>query len=180
VEYRLPKELFRFTEGCLYDYKENCSRLQMKLEYLEGFTIRSSSDYSSLAELGCRIQNGAGEEVPIAQKILELEELDGEILMLKRRTDPIKELIQTLHGDPDGAGFELYVLLDRKYFKRQPECVIMTAMHLARRTYFRHRDILVTKAASLIFGTLGRYWERRLSKDGTFMALSRDKSVVRS
>lgn len=146
----------------------------MKLEYLEGFTIRSSSDYSALAELGCRV-DGGGEEVPIAQRILELEELDGEIAMLRRRTDPIAELVEVLKDDA-----ELLELLERRYFKRQAECAIMAALHLARRSYFRRRDVLVNRAASFIFGTLGRYWERRLSKDGTFVALSEAKNVVSS
>lgn len=95
--------------------------------------------------------------------------------MLRRRTDPIAELVEALRDDA-----ELLELLERRYFKRQAECAIMTALHLARRSYFRRRDVLVNKAASFLFGTLGRYWERRLSKDGTFLAKTEGKTVVLS
>lgn len=165
MDYRIPKELFRFTERCLYDYKENCARLKLKLEYLEGFTIRSSSDYSSVAELGCRI-DGGGEDVPVAQRILELEDLDGEVALLRRRTEPVSELLGLL----DEQATELKTLLKLKYFERRTEWEITEAMHWSARSYHRRREALVLKAAGLIFGTLGRYWEIRLANSGRNVA----------
>ena len=134
---------FRFAEGCLYNYQENLARLERLRADLAKLSSRTVTNYEAEG-------HAAGTHSdPVLKCVQQREALEGEIVGLERRTEPITRLTadlespDVLKGSPHA---QMAKILRLYYFGKNPRDLIANALSINIRTVYKMREKLVRMA----------------------------------
>lgn len=167
AEVGLPSCLFQYVEFCLFSLHSHIRMLAQRRQELADMAIYTGP-LSNAGENNVGLVDGGKQPVPAAQKYLEMQDLDEEIRVLRKRIDPTVAFIQTLgaeievtdrklilhtQGDSDYDSLEI---LEKYYFvKRKPRwSEIEGIFHYSAMTFQNKRKKLVNGAARWICGSM--------------------------
>ncbi len=154
---------FKYAERCLYEYTENCARLERLREKLT--RLYESSTVGVQSWDAPDRSTGAGDPVAVRElKILTVEE---EIARLAARVEPITRLMAALEAPlaPEGSSYERMGKLIRLwYFGHVARERIPARLGLSRSAAFRLRQQAVEMAVKYIQNNLNtlkspRFWD---------------------
>lgn len=133
--------IFQYVESCLYNYRENRERLDLKrLELRNIPLLRSTTDYQERVNAGIMISE------PVAVIMLRIESIEEDIRRLEKKTEPVTRLIFTLREQRS----PLVDLLDYRYFQQLPWDRCLELLHVSRGTFKSWRVRLIEKAARML------------------------------
>ncbi|MEA4876817.1 MAG: hypothetical protein VB083_02805 [Aminobacterium sp.] len=133
--------IFQYVESCLYNYRENRERLDLKrLELRNIPLLRSTTDYQE------RVNAGIMTSEPVAVIMLRIESIEEDIRRLEKKTEPVTRLIFTLREQRS----PLVDLLDYRYFQQLPWDRCLELLHVSRGTFKSWRVRLIEKAARML------------------------------
>lgn len=133
--------IFQYVESCLYNYRENRERLDLKrLELRNIPLLRSTTDYQE------RVNAGIMTSEPVAVIMLRIESIEEDIRRLEKKTEPVTRLIFTLREQRS----PLVDLLDYRYFQQLPWDRCLELLHVSRGTFKLWRVRLIEKAARML------------------------------
>lgn len=132
--------IFQYVESCLYNYRENRERLDLKrLELRNIPLLRSTTDYQE------RVDSGVSMSEPVAVIMLRIESIEEDIRRLEKKTEPVIRLLFTLREQRS----PLVDLLDYRYFQQLPWDRCLELLHVSRGTFKTWRVRLIEKAARM-------------------------------
>ena len=138
----MNKNLFRYTEKCLYDYPHNCTRMEMLKINVALLRIRGDVNAQSY---DCVASSG-GFSDPVFAYTVKVDSLEHKIAHLERITVPVKKLITDLEQRQTRKNLILLKILELYYFKGVSVEVVMQEIHLSRSVFFERKYTLVKKA----------------------------------
>lgn len=138
------KNFFRYVEKCLYEYVQNCA----KLERLKGdlVLLRSATDVKAQSYDIAPTSSSASD--PVFAFFISVENVERKIKMLERITDPIKKFMADLAQDRDRKSSMYLTILERYYFDNYAVNAVMWELHVSRSAFFNLKNSLVKKAMS--------------------------------
>jgi DNA-directed RNA polymerase specialized sigma subunit len=141
-EFRL---LFNFAKICLRNHRYNQRELHDRKQYLRDmFMIKSTTDYSSLEQLGCKIQGSP--EICAVEKIVEMIDSDATVTRLSRITEAIEDFYDSLDT-------ESQKIIDLYFFEHNSMRQTAEMVNLSFETLrLRRIPQLVTHAMRYLFG----------------------------
>ena len=150
------RDVFRYVEKCLYEYKRNIACLKILKDDLR------------VEQAGCdvHVQNyqytgtPTGEPSnPVESRLIKIEKLEERIRILERCTQPISRLIEDLTAPyvHDGsAKAEMYAIMELYYFGQNSLSAILVELHMSRKCAYTRRQELVKMA----MGYMGHVFAR--------------------
>ena len=165
VEVGLPSCLFQYVEFCIFNLHSHTRMLAQRRKELEDMVIYSGP-LANAGEDNVGMVDGDKTPIPAALKYLEMQDMDEDIRVLRKRIDPLVAFIQTLgaeieitdrkiilhyQGDCDDESLEI---LEKYYFvKRKPRWIeIEEVFHYSQRAFANKRNMLVKRAAGWLCG----------------------------
>lgn len=167
VEVGLPSCLFQYVEFCIFNLHSHIRMLAQRRKELADIAIYTGP-LSNAGENNVGLVDGGKPPVPAAQKYLEMQDLDEEIRVLRKRIDPTIAFIETLgaeievtdrkiiihsQGDCDYDSLEI---LEKYYFtKCKPRwCEIEEIFHYSAVTFQAKRKKVVNRASQWLLGSM--------------------------
>ena len=142
------REIFKFTEKCLYNYKANLSRIGVLEEDLR--VLRAGSDVHAQSYQLTFGFCGDNSD-PVSRYVEKIESLENQIKRLRRNTAPITELINDMSTAKEGTkNYDYKMLIELFYFGGLLLSEIADELHKSRRTLSQRRQSLVLKAAGYL------------------------------
>lgn len=133
---------FKFAERCLYEYPENCSRLEKLRERLAELYASSSARAQSYEAA----DHSTGPGDPVAVRTLKIMGMEEEAERLRQRTEPITRLMAdleapyVLQGSPKA---ELALIMRLCYFGKSPKKQVADKLNMTERSLRRQKEKLV-------------------------------------
>ena len=140
------KNLFKYTEKCLYEYKQNIVKLDrlmadLSLLRLQGDVKAQSYDFTPSSP-------GSHSE-PVFAFLVSVENLERKIKTLERITEPVKMLMAELDQNGHGRRSSMWLtLLELYYFDNYSVQAVTRELHVSRSMFFELKNSLVKKAMS--------------------------------
>ena len=97
VEVGLPSCLFQYVEFCIFNLHSHTRMLDQRRKELADMVIYSGP-LANAGENNVGLVDGGKSPVPAAQKFLEMQDLDEDIRVLRKRIDPLIAMIRNLGG----------------------------------------------------------------------------------
>ena len=143
-------EIFKFTEKCLYHYKDNLARLNVLNDDLK--ILRAGSDvHVQTYQLTFNFSGMPSD--PVASYVEKIQSLESQIKRLERRTAPITRLIKDLasvRSSKNNFFADCRAVLELFYFQRLTLLDVAAELGKSRRTISSRREALVKKAAGYL------------------------------
>jgi len=133
---------FRYAEKCLYDYPLNCAKLERQTEKLEELCATSAATVQGYERGGHCGEPGN----PVMRRALGVVALEGEVERLRRKVEPVKEVLRALDSPfvVDGTALEGLAKLARMYyFAKRPKGDVVKGLGVTRQTVYNMRLRLV-------------------------------------
>lgn len=172
VEVGLPSCLFQYVEFCIFNLHSHTRMLAQRRKELADMVIYSGP-LANAGEENVGLVDGGKPPVPAAQKYLEMQDMDEDIRVLRKRIDPLIGMIQTLGAEieitdrkivlhyQEDCDYDSLEILEKYYFvKHKPRwSEIDEIFHYSQRAFGNKRNRLVKKAAQWLCGSMvkGRY-----------------------
>lgn len=164
-EVGLPACLFQYVEFCLFNLHGHILMLSSRKKELEDMVIYTGP-LENAGEDNVGLVDGGRLPVPAAQRLLEMQDLDEDIRVLRKRIDPLISFIHTLGGEVEvsekdlilhydkDCDYDLLEILEKYYFvKRRPRWnEIEEIFHYSAVTFQTRRKELVKSAARWLCG----------------------------
>lgn len=137
------KTNFRYAERCLYEYPENCIRLEALKKALEELRDSASVRGQSYEPVG---RGGAGD--PVGNRAQRIADLESEVQRLEAVTMPISLLRRDLTKDyvlPNSEKDEMGRIMALCYFGANSNAAVAMKLGMSEKSVYRVRCRLVKK-----------------------------------
>ncbi len=165
IEVGLPSCLFQYVEFCIFNLHSHTRMLAQRRKELADMAIYTGP-LAKAGEDNVGLVDGGKTPVPAAQKFLEMQDLDEDIRVLRKRIDPLIAFIETLGAEieitdrkiilysQEDCDYDSLEILEKYYFvKRKPRWSdIEEIFHYSQRAFGNKRNILVKRVAQWLCG----------------------------
>lgn len=133
---------FKFAERCLYEYPENCARLERLRADVKRASSAPVQNYSPSNKHGTHSD-------PVWRFVMRVEAMEDQIETLSRRTGPITRMLADLEGANVLEGSpkaEMARVLRLLYFGKNDKKRVAEELNMSRPQLYRKREELVKLA----------------------------------
>ena len=140
----MNKNLFRYTEKCLYGFTLNCARIERLKKELALLRLRGDVNAQNYDIITSSCSGFVSD--PVCTFFCTVENIERKITQLEQITMPVEKLITDLEQRQTHKNLISLKILELYYFKGLPVEVVMQEIHSSRSSFFERKYALVKKS----------------------------------